>query len=100
MCASAAANEIENLRATARTKAKTRGFCRARRRRVSKPPAAFLPINVEGRPSPDETEIQASRQSGQANRSSRELVRLRQGGTVYTDAEEEEMIRKQFNIPM
>lgn len=112
-------NEIENLRATARTKAKTRGFCRARRRRVSKPPAAFLPINVEGRPSPDETEIQASRQRGQANRSSRELVRLRQGGctvrsvcgflrgsgfyydgTVYTDAEEEEMIRKQFNIPM
>lgn len=67
---------------------------------------------------------------GQANRSSRELVRLRQGGCTVrsvrgflrgnnannsnlspltmnannapsvTDSEEEEMIRKQFNIPM
>lgn len=126
MCASAAANEIENLRATARTKAKTRGFCRARRRRVSKPPAAFLPINVEGRPSPDETEIQAIAEGlglvvystgaqkicKYLDSKSRTDIPLRDmkiahdwsgfyyDGTVYTDAEEEEMIRKQFNIPM
>ena len=72
-----------------------------------------------------EAEIHATDQSAQGNRSTRQVVRLSKyldtksrtdiplrnmkivhdwsgfyyDGTVYTDAEEEEMIRKQFNIP-
>jgi hypothetical protein len=43
-----------------------------------------------------EAEIYATDQSAQGNRS---WSGFYYDGTVYTDAEEEEMIRKQFNIP-